>query len=732
MRKRNILTLALLLSAAVVSAAPRNKVGMAEAAAKAIAALNDGQQGNTRHRAPQSAVRELLTTDELSVYGEQDGAFAIVTADDLFPEVIGVSSAGFSTDNPGVQWYLAAAREAIADAKARGTAIRRVAPDVSKFPASVEPMLKTHWGQSTPYKNLCPRGSEGDNLVTGCVATAMSQVLAYYRLPLRGKGQRTVYYPKDDPTGQKLTANFAETVYDYENMLDVYRDVDYTDEQAQAVATLMMHCGVATDMRYGETGSAAVYADAVVGLRDYFGFKNVRDVKRASYSDTRWMEMIFEELSNGAPILYGAGNGSYGHSFIFHGYNAEGMVYVNWGWDGEADGYYDIDLLKPRFNEAAFTNNQGMVIGFRTYQPDVPTITVNLATPGTLAQQLDASRTYGEIKVVGKMNAADLEALRTRINSARDDSYLFAADTYSIDLSEAEFDNNALPEKAFYGCTNLRCLKLPKALASIGAGAFGGCEALTELEGQGTDYVCDGNLVFNGNRTRLIAVLADAIGTVVIPEGVTEIGDYAFTSLRGAVKIDLPSTLTNIGTGVFTANGVLAELWIRAEAAPKLADRNVFSGITQSTILYVHAPSLATYKKASRYSSFSNIRAYGTLVKASDTTREFGQENPKFGYTIEGDNVAGEPELICEATPESPVGTYEIKCLRGTITADDVTCVSGTLYVTEAAAIRALTADDKPFDIYDTDGRLLVRGAKTIAGLKKGVYVIGGQKLIVR
>lgn len=747
MRKESIFLLIFVAMNGMLIAKPRSKTEMIQAAAKAI----DGLSTGVVTRAANS-YSELMTKGDLSLIGQEGGPFAIVTADDSFPEVIGISVAGYRTDNPGLQWYLGAADEALKAVRLTGGELRRIAPDPARFPTHVAPMLQTHWGQGKPYKDQCPRGSDGDNLVTGCVATSMSQVLAYHKLPLHGQGERTIYYPKNDPTGQKLYANFGRTVYDYEHMIDNYvKNMDsYTPEQAQAVSTLMLHCGVATDMQYGETGSGAFYVDAAEGLRDYFGFKNVRAVSRSSYSDASWMELIYAELSAGFPILYGGGNGSYGHSFVLHGYREDGFVYVNWGWDGDADGYYDIDILKPRSNEGGFVNNQGMVIGFRTYQPDVDALTVSVKSPGTLGQLLDASKTYGRIKVQGQINGTDLKVLRERINSTRDPSFLFSADTYSLDLSEAEFvpggdtfltvgktgykitKNNELPAMAFYGCSNLRQLILPKKIDAIGAGAFGGCEALTSLEGQGQDYVCDDNFVFNGDRTRLIAVLADAIGTVTIPEGVTSIGDYAFTSLRGATRIDLPATLTNIGTSVFTDSPVLTELYIRASVPPKLDNRNVFSILTSSTTLYVHAPDLDTYKKTTRYNSFSSIRAFGTVIRATDATRRMGEKNPKFGFTADGDPIIGEPELVCEATTTSPVGVYVIQCLPGTVMGEDITYVNGKLYVTEATVISVLTGDSHPFDIYSTDGRLLHRNVTTLQGLTKGMYIVGGAKLIVK
>lgn len=683
--KKTILMMTGLLLSILSSAGNRTEVQMRQIAARAVAAAGGVAQARSVSQHADSLTAELIT-DHLCLFTAADGSFAVITRDDRQPAVLAAgpslqSKGEEAARNPEFDWYLQAADAALST----GRPLRRVAPDTDKYPARVDNLLTTTWSQDEPYKNHTPLMANGDNYVTGCVATSMAQVLAYHRLPMRGQGEASV----TSPLGQKLTASFGTTLYDWDRMKPSYNylEQDYTFEEGEAVATLMAHCGVACKMAYNETGSGAFNDDAAQGLQQYFGFRNARNVRRSSYpNDEAWMNLIFDELAHHAPVMFGA-QSTYGHSFVFSGYNEEGLVYVNWGWGGQKNGWFDVNVLDPDQN-GGFVTNQQMIIGVRSYQPDVDEATVTTTVAGSVASLLDPAKTYGRLKIVGPIDETDLEHLRSRIMSARINDYPNAADTYALDLSEAVISD--LPDKAFNGCTNLRYLTLPAMLKTIGAGAFGGCMALTDIkvpaEAVGGDYVVDDNIIYNGDCTRVVAVLADAMGTLRLDDGVTHIGDCAFASLYAVEKIDLPQTVASIGTGVFSSGSRLEQLWMRPSVRPALADRSVFSPIAAQTFLYVHAANKSVYRSVP-YSTFAGTRLFGTLVRATSNTREYGQSNPRFGYTVEGDDVTGEPELVCDATPQSPVGTYPIYCRQGSVQGDDVVFQDGTLYVTQTESV---------------------------------------------
>ena len=217
---------------------------------------------------------------------------------------------------------------------------------------SVNALVQTRWNQGSPYNNLCPYDSgEGERTVTGCVATAMAQIMKYWNYPTQGNGSVTY-----NATGYgNQTANFGNTTYDWNNMLNTYSN-SATSAQKNAVATLMYHCGVAVHMSYGVSstgGSGAVTVGSSNGtaeyaMKNYFLYKNTLAGRyRSSYSDTNWKNMMYTDLDAGRPIIYtGRGDGG-GHCFICDGYNNSNQFHFNWGWGGYCDGFYAINSLKP-------------------------------------------------------------------------------------------------------------------------------------------------------------------------------------------------------------------------------------------------------------------------------------------------------------------------------------------------------------------------------------------------
>ncbi|WP_455587355.1 C10 family peptidase [Bacteroides sp.] len=249
----------------------------------------------------------------------------------------------------------------------------------NSFPQQVEPLLgNLKWNQDAPYNNLCPV-YEGEQLVTGCVATAMAMVLKYHNYPEQGTGQNT-YTSKT--LNIESSFDFGATTFDWDNMLPTYVQGAYSDVQATAVATLMKACGVAVDMDYNLAsagGSGATSYSIVGGLVNYFDYDpNVRYLMRDYYSSTEWMELIKTELSEARPVLYGGSSTEGGHQFVFDGYDAQDMVHVNWGWNGQDDGYFEVTSLSPSSpgiggGTAAgggFVYDQSMIIGIQKPTPN--------------------------------------------------------------------------------------------------------------------------------------------------------------------------------------------------------------------------------------------------------------------------------------------------------------------------------------------------------------------------
>lgn len=297
-------------------------------------------------------ILELKTLDALSVFGYSNGGFVIVSNDDTNAPVLGYSDNKTNLESPDLMWYLNAANQALQSRTASSTALE------SKEP--IEPLLKTSWGQDTPYNNLCPTERENEKAIypTGCVATAMAQVMYYHQYPEKGTGNIT--YSFQD---RILSADFNNTYYQWNLMTPTYKKGEYSDESALAVATLMYQCGVSIKMQYNTGGSGAYSYNAATALRKNFGYhKNLQIHYRDYYTTKEWINKVYDELKTGRPIIYtGVDESNGGHCFVLDGFDQNNFVHVNWGWDGVNDGYYDIALLNPTGNK--FSTGQTMLSG---------------------------------------------------------------------------------------------------------------------------------------------------------------------------------------------------------------------------------------------------------------------------------------------------------------------------------------------------------------------------------
>lgn len=205
--------------------------------------------------------------------------------------------------------------------------------------ASVNPLCTTTWNQSPYYNAQCPGGS-----VTGCVATAMAQVMKYWNHPLQGTGMHSYNH---DVYGT-LSANFGGTAYQWSSMPN---SINSTND---AIATLMYHCGVSVDMGYSPevSGAWVVEDDSPVcsesAFKNYFGYSSsLHGEKRENYTTSQWTNMLRADLDAGRPLVYaGFGSGG-GHAFVCDGYDAGDYFHFNWGWGGYYDGYFHVDALDP-------------------------------------------------------------------------------------------------------------------------------------------------------------------------------------------------------------------------------------------------------------------------------------------------------------------------------------------------------------------------------------------------
>ena len=660
------------------------------------------------------ALKTLDATDAYTVMGTPD-AFVILGASEQLPAVIGISRTPYAPENENLQWYL---RAVAAVSPADRAPIQ---PAAVGFPDSIAPMLTTLWQQEHPYNLLCPTAG-GSRCLTGCVATAMAQILAFHQAPRHGRGLRTIYYPSGNTNGQPVRAAFEDDYYDWSLMPDDPTLPATGQAQQLAVATLMRDCGVAANMKYGPASSGATLYEAAEGLRQYFAIDSASHMLRSDFTQEEWMHAVYDELAHGRPILYGGMDpnplaGISGHAFVLHGYNAEGLVYVNWGWGGLSDGYYDIALLNPQ--NMSFATTQDMVVGISPEPYVAMEQTISDVQPGTLAELTAEGVT--DLTLTGELNAHDLSHLR---RLAGPDGRL-----ETLDLSGVRLAGDALPERALYGCSALRRLVLPARLSQWGDGALAGCRQLRTVELPEADvdrqFVIDGHFVLTPDRSELIALLPSAQGQVDLPRGLTTMHADAQNGCVRVEKITIPSSLSHIGAHALSHLRDLTELRTAQRQLPQMEADAIADLDFEHCRLYVVRGLKDTFGAADGWSqfrsqTFDNILEWGTTIKARNAIREQGQENPEFGYQIIGDYVEGTPELQCDATPQSPPGRYAIRVLPGTITSEAVDYVDGYLIVTEASAVRSVRIGTSPAPAYSPDGRR--------AGARRGLRIIGRRK----
>ena len=222
---------------------------------------------------------------------------------------------------------------------------------------AIAPLLKTKWAQDAPFNDDCPtnkRATDGSKCYSGCVATAMAQVMNYHKFPSIGIGYHA-YFSRTQNYFQAM--KFGNTTFNWDNLVDTYSD-ESTVEQNAEVAKLMHACGIAVSMNYGSStdGQSGAYPyDIPYAMINYFGY-NPNVVYRAKdyYTHDEWNEMIIQELQAGRPILY-SGSGTGGHEFILDGCDENGLYHFCFGqnasisassiWYGIGDGYYSLDAI---------------------------------------------------------------------------------------------------------------------------------------------------------------------------------------------------------------------------------------------------------------------------------------------------------------------------------------------------------------------------------------------------
>jgi len=348
MRIKSLLSLAALMAPAVMMA---ETLSPQEALQRA---LSDSQARKAVSSSNSTTPRLLYT--EMDVYSADPAAyvfsrgnegFMVLAADDIAAPLLGYSDqSNFDPENmpANLRAWLAFYADEIAWARQNGVATYSAPAQSARADRpAIAPLLKTTWDQGAPYNSLLPKvGST--QVVTGCVATAMAQIMNYHQWPQGpGTGSASV-----SVTGSgTYSMDFSQTTFDWANMLDRYTS-SATQAQKDAVGLLMKACGFSVKMNYSTSMSGAVQSLVGSALINNFGYdKGVIDVKRELYTSTQWNDLIYDQISKKLPVQYGGQSSKGGHSFVCDGYSENNYFHINWGWGGMSDGYYLLSALDP-------------------------------------------------------------------------------------------------------------------------------------------------------------------------------------------------------------------------------------------------------------------------------------------------------------------------------------------------------------------------------------------------
>ena len=363
-----------------------------------------------------------ITQQPYYVFNDDTGkGFVVVAGDDKMGEVLAYSHEAFidmANLNPEARYLFDSYRQVYEElGKNKGLTTR--AKTATKATDDVQPLLKSKWGQDYPY-------SKQTQYVTGCVATAVAQVMYYHKWPAQGKGQESYKVTFDNTV---RSADFTKSHYDWDNMLPDYNRRNVTTKQEDAVALLMNDVGIATNMQYTDRASGTQSYMAERALRNYFDY-DASMVTRLYEGIDNFIEIVKKELRNGFPLyISGDSKTGGGHAWVCDGFDEEDRFHMNFGWNGQANGYYSLATLSvtstgSEFNGAQHSFNRRLhVIAIHPNKPNTPKIdddiayqspTIKFNNDGMMAFVGDAPTTTSDaakVMFTGFVNRSDAELI---------------------------------------------------------------------------------------------------------------------------------------------------------------------------------------------------------------------------------------------------------------------------------------------------------------------------------
>lgn len=540
------------------------------------------------------APKRAAQADDMSPYyvfnvGDNDG-YVIVAGDDCVPAILGYGEEGaIEVDNIpcNMQAWLEGYARQIRLMREKGVSASRAPRRLSSLPA-IDPLLTSQWNQRYPYYMYCPLDTNGRRCLTGCVATAMAQVLYYHR-------ERSVSQTTHEMAGYvtergiSVEAVPAGSFIDWDNMVDRYAGTTTTDEQKAAVANLMKYCGTAVQMDYTSSSSAAPMPSAAYALVAYFNYSSkAKWLQRddCGLSDDEWEHLVYTELSNLRPVLYSGWNDAdnTGHAFVCDGYDGEGYFHINWGW-GSTQGYYLLTAIDSASSSLIDYHAHQEAIFHAEPRPSLPSQGegIHFADPIARAVCLmsadandDGSVTVDEATVVTEIGPfpaaymASFDEFRhfTGVTSLCFGMFYECNKLKSIVLHDSLM---SIGEKAFWNCRSLAEISVPSSVSRVGNMAFSTCSSLKRIYWNAKKCTPSVTPIVNGVVEYLtigdsVEVIPNnfaknaKIKDVTIGKSVKTISASAFYNCTRLKRVVLPNSLETINQKAFYENTALEEV----------------------------------------------------------------------------------------------------------------------------------------------------------------------------
>ncbi len=441
---------------------------------------------------------------------------------------------------------------------------------------AIPPMLTCTWSQSEPYNDQCPVYN-GERSVTGCVATAMAQVMYYW------------HYPSKAPSlGSYMNRHYNMVVdalpskpIDWDNMIDSYAQ-DYTPEQGEAVAMLMRYCGQSCRMGYSPSGSGAYVRDQLTGMMSFGYSRSASHLHRENYSREDWDVLLKQDLEAGQPILYSGNDPNEGgHAFVLDGYY-DGKYHINWGWGNTGNGYFALDAfivrgyffgasqeilhnIHPNTDvEPAITSNHDVEVDGIYYK-------YNDNRSGVVVTSRDTrfDSYSGEVVIPSHV---ECDGKTLPVTAIGPQAFRNCLGLTSVQLPEGI---TSIDRQAFIDCVTLESITIPASVKTIGEQAFYDCLALTRVETPSLDCWLDidfaehysnplsyaHHLFVGGEELKHLVIdryvksnaFIECYGleSLTVEDGVTGMGTAAFAYCTGIKHLQLPGSMKGITRQAF-------------------------------------------------------------------------------------------------------------------------------------------------------------------------------------